>query len=140
MTDLDALPALLARVEEATGPDRELDAAIFCLLCCNPENTDADLMDLINAGRYSDVIWKMVGSGAGWAAFPPLFTSSLDATVALVETKGLIWLRKHPMIMTVYRPLIDDGAWAVHYDASAATPSLALLAALLRSMIEEEGK
>jgi len=146
MTDL---PALLARVEAARGPDREIDAAIFCVLCCTRENTDSDMMELINAGRYNDVICKMVGSGAGWVAFPPLYTSSLDATVALVEkvrpnwnvVSGHSWMLSstHPSTFPNYicemepRP---QGTFRTF--AYGHTEPLSRLVALLRSMIEEE--
>lgn len=107
MTSSD-LTALLARVEAATGPDRELDCAIMMAL--DPQS---------------------------WF---PLYTSSLDATVALVEK---------------VRPSYDYGVWRNGGKRGAyvtvngflfagcrqqLSAHLALLAALLRSMIEEEGK
>jgi hypothetical protein len=62
----------------------------------------------------------------------PRYTASLDAAMTLVP-EGHEWLRKCPDTMTVYRAPENDKAWAVHIDASGATPALALTAAALRA-------
>lgn len=124
MTDRATLEALLSRVESATGADRELDYDIPRAIARPPE-------------------------GAIWTTdrdyYPPI-TSSLDAVLALVERElpGWKW--------TATNIGYDDGAWQgkpgalLKHPASsdrptakacAATPALALLAALLRAKIAE---
>lgn len=73
------LSKLIERVENATGPDRELD------------------LELANvAGWRCDGDWLYTPDGA-MAAFtadsPPAYTSSLDAALALVEEKLPGWTR-----------------------------------------------
>jgi len=130
MTDL---PALLARVEAATGPDRELDRDLM-LAIGGAREIDDDLFY-----GPGEIAWYF-GRYEDDCNMPPLphLTSSLDATVALVRKKrpGVIWRTG------------EDGAVAIavmftpgnrtHRGVSGASPELALLAALLRSMIEEE--
>ena len=154
MTDLTALPALLARVEAATGPDRELDAAIMatfytlekrhigctCWTGCCPR------------GRHLDTVWIDPATDKWVSTAAHGFTSSLDATVALVEKMRPDWF----FTVSNFSSVIDERPWAdiasrkcineeTGYDTQdylgrGNTPPLALLAALLRSMIEEEGR
>ena len=77
------LSGLIARVEKAAGPDREIDAKISTVL----------LPDQWRARKRGESFG--VGSGVGYAVFigdgapsynpTPSYTSSLDAVVALVE-------------------------------------------------------
>lgn len=98
---------LLERVEGATGPDRELDAAIECALAST---------------------W-------GSAINPRPYTASLDAALALVERvrPGWTWEggRDPAKASWAYLYAKIDGPT---FSASAPTPALALLAALLRSL------
>lgn len=66
MTDLTDL---LARVEQAEGPDRELDKALWYKLVFDPALADPDELHWL----------KFVGQKQPW------FTASLDASLALVE-------------------------------------------------------
>ena len=62
MTNTDALRALLARVEAASGPDREINREIEHVVCGAPRPRPGFQM-----------------------AYPSRYTESLDAAVALVE-------------------------------------------------------
>ena len=119
MTDLPALPALLARVEAATGGDREIDAEL---------------------SRAFGVQYIPNPNNNGPKFVARQLTTSLDATVALVRKKrpGGHW-RVVGIWGNGYATLYGADS---QQDANvrAATPELALLAALLRSMIEEEGR
>jgi hypothetical protein len=69
MPSADELRALLARVENATGPDREIDKALFAVF--DPER--ANRMTYVQYEGYAPM----------WTA--PAYTASLDAALALVE-------------------------------------------------------
>jgi hypothetical protein len=69
MTDL---PTLIARVEAATGPDRDLDEAI--LAAVNPHKT----------GPYAS--WRAAASAFAWDT---RVTASVDAALSLAEARGL---------------------------------------------------
>lgn len=80
MTDLTEL---LARVEAATGPDRELDAEIFIRVA-----RDGD--DSIVYNRQIEKVWI----GRDWFDFPR-YSGSVDAALALVERVLPGWWRQH---------------------------------------------
>jgi hypothetical protein len=116
--------ALADRCEQAAGPDRKLDGAVWCA-----------------ANGYPFVKWD--GAGAVWrgadgsiqhrAAYRvPPYTASLETAIALVP-EGCEWLRKNPESMTVYRVPDDLKEWAQHIYGRGATPALALCAAALRA-------
>lgn len=139
MTDLADLKR---RVEEAIGPDRELDAAIRAaffgdMLFCDFET-----------GSYhgecpSPGCGKPLGLHDERRSYParweeddrlPPYTASLDATVALIERvkPGATWLVRQIGTGGGSDALVlarDGGIGREHVDG--ATPVLALLAALL---------
>ena len=140
------LPALLARVEAATGGDREIDAAI-ALTFQLPQHFFAGVAgcqfdkDVDGPDYHVD---KATWSGMGERYSAPPFTTSLDATVALVEKLRpgefikvcgpfSVYSSKYPR---PWQAMFDNE----HWDGHGHTEALARLAALLRSMIEEEGK
>jgi len=133
MTDI---AELLERVKAATGPGRELDAAI--VLTLEPEafpNTVRSVEDdgTIVCGHY----------GAYTFHDAPELTASIDAALALVERAlpGWRW--------SVFHPGYDNGIYQggksgchLYHPASSGlitakgfgtTPSLAILAALLEA-------
>lgn len=107
------LPDLIARVEACTGPDRELDAAIAALLA----PTDDPSYAAFENGRD----------------YPDLYTSSLDAVLALVTEKLPGWHKK----LEEREPLVWIASIG-RFQAEAITPALALLLALLRAIEGEK--
>jgi hypothetical protein len=133
------LQELLSRVEKAEGPDRELDREI-CLAARENVSTDP----------LSGFVWRPNGGG-GWSDVPDL-TASLDAALALVERVlpgsyvELSGPRKYLHIPTPVPNRWKAYIATFNHDGDktgwAATPALALLAALLRALMSthsEEG-
>jgi hypothetical protein len=85
MTDKTTLIELAARVEAATGPDRELDAEIFRAVLW-PDwllQTNCDLFpDQVKPGRIQEP------GGCGWRQ-APAYTRSLDAAMTLTKADAL---------------------------------------------------
>lgn len=115
MTSRPELQGLIERCEKATGPDRELDVAIWQALCWKD--------------HYRDI------------AKGTVFTASLDASVALVERvlPGWHWSLDSFGEATAFD---SSGAFLVaaddeHYGHNKHLP-LAILAALLRSLLARE--
>lgn len=128
------LVALAERCEKATGPDRELDAAILVA-------TSGDELRIENGGvicRTSDPDY-----GDGWAPAGfdiPEFTKSLDAAQLLL-TRTAAWiigsgvpelLKLEPRYLAA-RPWARIGNNQGRPDCTGATPALALCAAALRA-------
>lgn len=162
------LTDLKRRVEEATGPDRELDAAIMFDLFAKPVGSKPD-------GGPSGYLWpednpswnfglRFPGKDRAWFARTrvrgddeetllierdgalvlmnslrvPRLTASIDATVALIERVLPGWTWR-----------VDGGhgsrpgadLWLrpnEYYDGTGATPALALLSALLSALLAGE--
>jgi len=122
MTDRTTLLALAERCEQAAGPDRKLDGAVWCA-----------------AVGYSFVKWD--GAGVVWrgadgsihhcpADRVPRYTASLDAAVRLVPEgcgydfgKNLLGYAWGGITMPDHNEV----------ETSAATPALSLCAAALRA-------
>jgi hypothetical protein len=121
MTKADELLALAIRCEQATGPDREIDRDIGLMLGLydNPEDL----------GCFDDTAEAVVGGG-GQTFAPPAFTASLDAAMTLVPEgwSGTATKRANGKgLAEVDRPgSLRKVSWA-------ATPALALCAAVLRA-------
>lgn len=152
--------ALLARVEAATGPDREIDTDL--LLATGSDPRMYGRASLNDGGK---VVWKM-GDGeclseavarhparkadaAIWFQVPQ-YTAALDATLALCERvlPGKLYEdRDWPLWMPSICQLMN-GNWAANLyrqsdglrgHGEAKTPALALLAAMLRALIAQAG-
>jgi len=136
MADTAALKALRARVAEATGPDRDLDADIcVALQYCPDDASDRDGRSMVRADEMIVIIVD-----GRWSFGPPKLTGSVDAALALSERVmpeelwGLIRLDRPARIgrTTVYgarcgwRGLVN-----------AVTPPLAILAATLDALIAQ---
>lgn len=138
------LSSLLKRVEAATGPDRELDAAIHVALS-RTIATDDDLIyfsvptkeDRCAPGTY----WRKSRSGMSLRT-SDLYTSSLDASLALVEE---MLPGAEYQISTLYG--IADVELPLNYAQSECIGRarredgdvpLAVLSALLRALIAQK--
>ena len=118
-----ALSALLANLEAATGPSRELDAEIATVIFGRPRASG-------NVGEPQVLHWwdRAVGF-----AVAPRYTESLDAArtllpegwFALIDTRGRADVRYAPIDQSGYRREVAD----------AATPALALCIAALRARL-----
>jgi hypothetical protein len=132
MNDNNTLLALAQRCEDAEGPDRELDTAVFAHL--RPDLRIADKADL---DRFPGDPIRFTN---GFLLFKvPLFTASLDAALTLVP-EGMIWMltnsgTDHPTAPDFTKATAIVGDWR---DTQlglnvAATPALALCAAALKA-------
>lgn len=127
------LADLLARVEKAEGPDRELDGALWLALECRPNHGQvfdpeyAPYLHVDPRGKEHPAIKEDA----------PPYTASLDAALALVERvlPGWDWVLSsvdgHRASAEVTPP--DWPVEALHYK-TAKTPALALLAAMLKAL------
>ncbi len=150
MTDLSTL---ISRLEEATGADREIDAAVFVALN-KPEQYPDDLryyrlphpsmdhMDMCAPGTY----WLKQRSGASLRTSPKL-TESLDAVLSLAERvlPGWEWAifryaapGRGGMEKACARIFPVNGQHMGSGDCLGATPALALLAAVLKAKLSEQ--
>ena len=129
------LPALIARLEAATGGDREIDALI-ATGCAG-----ARLERYAPGARQH--IWR--GPDNEWLtrdANPPAYTSDLNAIVALIEKR-----LPGADFIDVFR---DAGHWFAsltvsegvtpRIDVSAPTPALALCIAFVRALSETDNE
>jgi hypothetical protein len=147
---MSTLQELIARVEAASGPDEELDCILHSAVALGRRVTEdgndiwehddrlgSRLLGRLDPGKVRRNFNIHVRPG-------PSYTSSLDAAVRLVEEKlpfG-IWSihRGDPRMQTkgatvlILRNADPDGEDEVTFRDSAATPALALVAALLRAL------
>lgn len=134
MTDL---AALLARVEGASGPDREIDAEVCLAFGAAVEEPQRN--------RFGEIIvpawWTMPGaSRAIWPhrTTPWFVTASIDVTVRLAEKvlPGWAW--------SVGNRTVGGQAYVMKrgeglIEGKAPTPALALVAAIIRAKMGEAG-
>jgi hypothetical protein len=139
---------LLERVEGLSGGDREVDALV-CAALHYPELThnDAALRVTMEAGEGGALIYYVADTKTH-KGHAPKITSDVSAAIALCETvlPGWEWIvekRKstcNARVHTGYDSFdTDDGEI---FEASASTPALALIAAVLKARAEalkEEG-
>lgn len=132
------LSDLLARVEAATGGDRELDGEMWVTLMWTRENTDPCFYELLDEGRWREALHSVQPN---WRErdWVPRYTSSLDAALGLVERmlpgsySGLQQNRGENV--PAWSGYVDSGDEHEGWGASAA---LALLAAMLRALLSSE--
>lgn len=134
----DELLALADRCEQARGPERELDARIWCALngkryidhraVCTAysQETSETQVDFTEPPRRTRYV-----SDSHRIPHAKPWTASLDAAMTLVP-EGLAW-------ELVYRARLSNFSASVktegaYYMCPAATPALALTAACLRAI------
>lgn len=143
--DAAEIVRLAERVEQATGPDRELDGAIDRLFNARPKDGDYD--------EGEGAFWRVKNGWSGLLARPDGFargsfsaanyTASLDAAMTLVP-EGWRWTAGHREFPHA-RGYVENGELAfvgvgtrrnpnrMWFETTAATPALALTAAALRA-------
>ena len=127
---------LITRLEAATGPDRELDAAIFTAVY--HDKVPSPIVESGYGWRYDKGHWWLAtGEDARTppkCVFPPRFTASIDAALTLVP-EGWRWHSYHwrrkdePKIMS----LVTNEPHVGIAHGKAATPALAICIAALRA-------
>ena len=131
MVDIATLKDIRDRLVRATGPDRELDAAIG----------RCEGWELRQFRGDDKEYWRAPGDKWGCRSSVPSYTANLDACVALAERvlPGRSW-----KVAFDPEPPIDAGGcfWArmsprLHY---AATPALAFLTAIVSVLIAKAEK
>jgi hypothetical protein len=121
---------LAKRCEQATGPDRVLDADIAEVVDA-PAADDPDR----NLTIHRQIIAKLRAGGDDCEI--ERYTASLDAAMTLVpEGRGLIYKRHG--IKNVWRVQIHSGDETTFIEGDAATPALALCAAALKARASQE--
>lgn len=126
------LIALAERVEGLTGPNGDLDGAIYAAL--NPHMRPIPG----NQRRFYDPALTRLNAAreyhvAGATAYAPSFTASLDAALGLVPEGWLAGLDIGALRATSVWLATDSQSVRVH----APTPALALTAAALRARAAE---
>jgi len=130
--------ALIERLEKLTGPDREVNEAIYKHF--NPEYADfvQGRGGLVHPGDGEDV--RVLSSVRA-----PYYTASLDAVIALVERElpGMAWTLgqnvHHRYWVASLNRLNDEGAPESIAWGQSNQPVIALLLALLRAKGGDNG-
>lgn len=137
ITPTSDLSGLLGKVEEATGPDRELDALILAAVLC----PDAHAVEKspIN-GAWCVYYTARHGRKTLWETPPPFrqmsgLTASLDASLALCERQKASGIDAAQLLHQALEDLANGG-WR---DDQPIGPQIALclLAAMLRALIAQ---
>lgn len=126
------LTELIARVEAATGPDRELDHALHRLEM-------GEWMDAHGYARDGDGYLTQTPpiQGGARCCGPGYFTESVDAAIALAERMkpGCTWQLFRKSDGTAFAVIeLRHRAGGFTDRCDAATPALALILALLRAL------
>jgi hypothetical protein len=131
------MTALAEKVEALSGPCRETDKLIARALGWTTEAPPHDIY------RPLPSFW-VAPDGSRHMAFPPHYTASVDAVLALIAEKlpGWYFEVSGPDHASSAAMLRRPGAVGASDDVCcwcAATPALALLAAFLRAMENDNG-
>lgn len=140
-TDRATLLGLADRCEKASGPDRVLDAEIA--RSCGWVALDKH--QWWSAEHVADCRQRKVSKWQYATQSLPTFTASIDAALSLVP-EGWKWscdFTQRPLFQDcgradLYAPGIGDDRPADVTDIYAATPALALTAAALRALAQED--
>ncbi len=130
------LTELLARVESASGPDRELDALLWCL---------AEGAEYERPSTQRETFLYRIGDIYHRCNDYPAYTASLDDALALVERVLPGWDIQLTLLATLgpqdnrtprNRVVLLSNSEDALIDGEGATPALALLAALLKALTQ----
>lgn len=131
---------LIDRLEKCTGPDRELDGAIWLAL----DETAAYKCWSVRGMKYGGHVHTKAEKRAAikrsseWQS--PTYTASLDATIALVERKlpDWVWSASSTGVAWVMSFKAGEGD-DFHTGSLENRPAIALLICLLRALSSPEG-
>jgi len=151
VTNKSARLELASRVEAAAGPDRELDARIWCALNGKKYADHSEAYSAFGSGNPETQVefteppkrTRLV-TGPHTKGHAKPVTASLDAAMSLVP-EGLEWHIDHRLgkgMSPSYASLWGIGARDIdrHFNATGKTPALALCAAALRTLAKEKGE
>lgn len=133
MTHLPALEGLIERCEAAQGPDRLLDAAIWCAF---PPMPVAATVDEVWHGRV------LFDNGGPDSRRSPAYTASIDAALALAERLLPEWSLRFWQLSP------KTGGWCAdlyhkkadaQFKSTRPTLPLAIILATLHSLTKLEG-
>lgn len=136
MSEREKLQVLLERVKAASGPDREMDAAVW--LALEPGVTRKQ-WSYIHTASGQECRMDETRDATGRLIVVPSFTASIDAALALVEKvqPATMWavgnMEMGPFCRLV-APTRGGGYVGGYYEANANTEPLAILAALLTAL------
>lgn len=146
----DTLLQLADRCERATGPDRELDALIWCALNGFTEITyPTDAPSARIEAKNASGEWRLIGwvdpgktqrnfSPYGGNDAYPDYTASIDAAMTLVPEGMEVSLGNEPIEWWAHvGPRDDPNSDETAYTGS--TPALALCVAALRARAASKG-
>jgi len=126
------MTALSDRVEAASGPDRELDAAVFRAIGAPVPEQFFNQSIALEYDAQEQAYFAVVSDDMRVKYTPPAYTTSLDAAMMLLPDNAAWVMASHMMAANVFG--YRDGS--EYFDATAryaATPALALTAACLRA-------
>lgn len=122
---------LIERLEKATGPDRELDVAIFRAIGAPLPSKFATLPVRLEWDEKEQSFMTNVGEGMRVRFDPSPYTDSLDAAMTLVP-EGWIW----DVTSTGCAWTMPDGAIGWHVSISGPrSPALALCIVALKARV-----
>lgn len=137
MPDTQALEALLARVEGATGSDREIDADIYEALGYTVKRQSKQI---VTGWRSRRTVAFRYRDGRSWIAMG-LLSHSIDDITSMIkkelpEWNAAVWIDDEPQgsVYPKEQPFPAD----MDIYAAARTPPLALCAAFLRAKLAIE--
>ena len=122
---------LATRIEQATGPDRVIDAEIWTLII---DLSDPD----INEPVFRHIVSRILAGGNDGEC--PAYTASIDAAMTLVGNDFWLELKGPRKYLNIPSPVpnywsasVDDWNHEGHAMGWGSTPALALCAAALRA-------
>lgn len=130
MTSLDTLRDLQRRVAAASGPDREIDAGVWCF----------ERGYVLRAWNTNTVFWSKVADGMQFNGndmmrIVPRYTASLDAAVALLNRVLPGWWWALGVSMSGFSTKVGETIFHDKSEGDGCLPPLALCSALLSALI-----
>lgn len=131
--------SIIAKLESATGPDRELDGMIWKVVDPSEFDRQCSFRGMKYAGHVHTKAEKAAHIARAAGYYSPAYTASLDAALALVGEKLPGWsvvlrIEHSEKFANLWAPGTDPNGGGVCFQSYAATPPLAVLLALFRAL------